>query len=96
MIGSAKKKKNVKVEFNSTFHLAMSAVVIGEIDDDGLRVYVSDAAIARADKKLCGMSDCLCGGTYRADARLVAGDIPLYRLDWGVYTTSRKDYYANR
>ncbi|MDY2985895.1 MAG: hypothetical protein SOR75_11300 [Synergistes jonesii] len=62
MIGSAKKKKNVKVEFNSTFHLAMSAVVIGEIDDDGLRVYVSDAAIARADKKLCGMSDCLCGG----------------------------------
>lgn len=93
--------QRVKVEFYDGFHGAQFvAVVMGIVTYIGTdsaghkfaRIALSESAIKTADSKICGMSDCMCGGTARAKARLIAGDKELYCIGEREYTTSAQDY----
>jgi hypothetical protein len=74
-IGANIMSKTLTVEFSGGFHAYQTATVRAKIEDRGayLRAVVSVDQLRRLQRKFCGMRDCMCGGTYRADMSVPAG-----------------------
>lgn len=70
--------KTLNIEFAGGFHSYTTATVRAKIEDRGtyLRAVVSAGQVRRLQREFCGMRECLCGGTYRAQMSVPAGWTP--------------------
>ena len=71
--------QRIKVEFNNDFHntTAVGIATITRTDTDEIFAKISYPAARRIEKKLCGMSDCLCG-TFRGKHQVQATGKRIY------------------